>query len=175
MFWLFSHEFFLLGSLQGLRYVDFMAGGNRERLERKYLAARRLQTDSASLPGSGAARFELAEGILMPQSARTRWSILGPFLEVMFRLGDDRTFRLRTRRDASLRPGSVAEAVSVICGYWPRPLGDKRPFYEVSEVVERDTDRRYSTSAAAQFGPVVLIGVILLAAVLLGLVKQATG
>lgn len=149
-----------------------MEGDNRARLERKYFAARRLQSDSGSLPGSGAARFELAEGLLMPQSAKIRWSLLGPFLEVMFRLqGDDRKFRLRTRLDAPFRLGSDTETVSVICGYWPHPLGRKRPFYEVSEVVERDTDRRYAVSAVAQFGPVVLIAALLVASVAWGFAK----
>jgi hypothetical protein len=119
----------------------------------------------------------MAEGFLVPLSVRTSWSILGPFLDVMFRLeGDERRFRLRTRRDAPFRTLSgPAETVPVVCGYWPRPLGRNQPFYEVSEVVERDTDRRYATSAAAQFGPVVLIAVIAVTAVVLGLLKKAMG
>jgi hypothetical protein len=146
---------------------------NRERLERKYQAARRLHETSESLPGGGGARFELAEGKLVPLSARTRWSLLGPFLEVEFRLeGDDRRFRLRTRKDAPFRPGSVAgDGVAVVLGFWPRLLG-RRPFYEVSEVVELDTDRRHITAAAAQFGPVVLIAAIIVAALVLGLLKR---
>ncbi len=155
-------------------YCDFMTeSSNRERLETKYRGARRLQEASASLPGGAAARFELAEGELVPLSARTRWSILGRFLEVEFSFrGDERRFRFRTRSDAPFRPGSSIEAV---CGYWPRPLGRNRPFYEVSEVVERDSDRRHTVSVAAQFGPVVLIAAVVIAAVVVGLVKRAAG